>query len=195
MIAFLKGHFIKKTPASVIVDVNGVGYELHISLNTYSSIVNEESGQLFTYFHVREDAQLLFGFAEESEKELFIQLLSVSGVGASTARMILSSVKPSELIKVITQSNTKQLEAVKGIGKKTAERIILELKGKLAKTSVSDINNYGSINNTVDNDALNALVALGIARTFAEQAVAKVRKSNPDLQKIEDIIKLSLKSI
>ena len=195
MIAFLRRNFIKKTPASVIVDVNGVGYELHISLNTYSSIVNQENGQLFTYFHVREDAQLLYGFAEESEKELFIQLLSVSGVGASTARMILSSMKPLDLIKVITQSNTKQLESVKGIGKKTAERIILELKDKLAKTAVSDINNYGSTNNTIDNDALNALVALGIARTFAEQAISRVRKSNPDLQKIEDIIKLSLKSI
>ncbi len=195
MIAFLRGNFIKKTPASVIVDVNGVGYELHISLNTYSSIVNQESGQLFTYFHVREDAQVLFGFAEESEKELFIQLISVSGVGASTARMILSSLKPSELVRVITQSNTKQLESVKGIGKKTAERIILELKDKLAKTAVSDINNYGSTNNTIDNDALNALVALGIARSFAEQAISRVRKSNPEIQKIEDIIKLSLKNI
>lgn len=195
MIAFLRGNFVKKSPAAVIVDVNGVGYELLISLNTYSSIAQLEHGQLFTYFHVREDAQLLFGFADESEKELFIQLISVSGVGASTARMILSSMKPAELSRVITQGNARQLESVKGIGKKTAERIILELKDKLGKIQESGINNSGIGGNTIDNDALNALIALGIARLTAEQALARVRKSNPDLTKIEDLIKMALKNI
>ncbi len=195
MIAFLKGNFIKKSPASVIVDVNGVGYELLISLNTYSVIANLEKGQLFTYFHVREDAQQLFGFAEESEKDLFIHLISVSGVGASTARMILSSMKPVEISRLIVQGNAKQLESVKGIGKKTAERIILELKDKLEKIVDSTINNSGISDNTISNDALNALIALGIARPTAEQALARVRKSNPDLTKIEDIIKTALKNI
>lgn len=195
MIAFVKGNFVHKTPATVVVDVNGVGYELHISLNTYSAIANLDQGQLHTYFHVREDAQLLYGFSEPSEKEMFIQLIGISGVGASTARMMLSSVKPADLSKAIVQGNTKLLEGIKGIGKKTAERIVLELKDKLGKAALPDINNSASTNNTVDNDALNALISLGIARVTGEQAISRVRKSNPDLQKIEDIIKLALKNI
>ena len=194
MIAFLKGNFVRKTPATVLIDVNGVGYELHISLNTYSSIANQDRGQLHTYFHVREDAHLLYGFSELAEKELFIFLISVSGVGASTARMMLSSMKPAELSRAIIQGNTKLLEAIKGIGKKTAERIVLELRDKLGKTSGPEINT-SLTDNTLEQDALNALIALGIARSAAEQAVSRVRKNNPDLQKIEDIIKLALKSI
>ena len=174
MIAFVKGNFVRKTPAMVQVDVNGVGYELHISLNTYSNIANKDHGLLHTYFHVREDAQLLYGFHDESEKEMFIQLISVSGVGASTARMMLSSMK--------------------GIGKKSAERIVLELKDKMSKVT-HEINNDPLISNTLDQDALNALIALGIARATAEQAIMRVRKSNPDLQKIEDVIKQALKNI
>jgi Holliday junction DNA helicase RuvA len=194
MIAFLKGQFIRKTPAMVQVDVNGIGYEVHISLNTYSSIANQDSGKLHTYFHVREDAQILYGFFEENEKEMFIQLISVSGVGASTARMMLSSMKPSEISKAIAQGNAKLLESIKGIGKKSAERIVLELKDKMAKTSF-ELNNDPLISNTLDQDALNALIALGIARNTGEQAIMRVRKTNPDLQKIEDIIKLALKNI
>jgi Holliday junction DNA helicase RuvA len=194
MIAFLKGNFVRKTPAMVLVDVNGVGYELHISLNTYSSIVNQDHGKLHTYFHVREDAQILYGFFEESEKEMFILLLSVSGVGAATARMMLSSMKPGEISRAITQANVKLLESIKGIGKKSAERIVLELKDKMAKNSF-ETNNEPLISNTLDQDALNALIALGIARTNGEQAILRVRKTNPDLQKIEDIIKLALKNI
>lgn len=195
MIAFLRGNFVRKTPATVIMDVNGVGYELHISLNTYSSIAQQDHGQLHTYFHVREDAQLLYGFAEESEKEIFIQLISVSGVGTSTARMMLSSLKPSELAKAISQGNARLLEGVKGIGKKTAERIVLELRDKVGKSVASDANNTVSTDNTLNHDALNALIALGIARATGEQAIAKARKADPELQKIEDIIKLALKNI
>jgi Holliday junction DNA helicase RuvA len=194
MIAFLKGNFVRKTPALVLVDVNGVGYELHISLNTYSSIVNQDQGKLHTYFHVREDAQILYGFFEESEKEMFIALLSVSGVGAGTARMMLSSMKPAEISRAIVQGNAKLLESIKGIGKKSAERIVLELKDKMAKTSFES-NNDPLISNTLDQDALNALIALGIARANGEQAIIRARKSNPDLQKIEDIIKLALKNV
>jgi Holliday junction DNA helicase RuvA len=194
MIAFLKGKFVRKTPAMVHIDVNGVGYELHISLNTYSNIVNLEQGLLHTYFHVREDAQLLYGFFEENEKDMFILLLSVSGVGASTARMMLSSMKPSEIAKAITQGNAKLLESIKGIGKKSAERIILELRDKVGKTSFES-NNGTLINNTLEQDALNALIALGIARATGEQAISRVIKAEPDLQKIEDIIKKALKNI
>jgi holliday junction DNA helicase RuvA len=194
MIAFLKGTFVRKTPALVLVDVNGVGYELHISLNTYSSIANQDHGMLYTYFHVREDAQLLYGFYEEAEKDLFVQLISVSGVGAATARMMLSSLKPEEISKAIVQGNTRLLESIKGIGRKSAERIVLELRDKLGKSSFGP-NNDALINNTLDQDALNALIALGIGRSTGEQAIGRVRKSNPELHKIEDIIKQALKNI
>ena len=113
MIAFVKGNFVRKTPAVVWVDANGVGYELQISLNTYSSIQNAENGQLYTYFHVREDAQVLYGFYEEAEKNLFIQLIGVSGVGAATARMMLSSMKPGEIVRAIVDGNVRILETSK----------------------------------------------------------------------------------
>lgn len=194
MIAFLKGKFVRKTPALVHVDVNGVGYELHISLNTYSSISALDHGLLHTYFHVREDAQILYGFFEEAEKEMFIQLISVSGVGAATARMMLSSLKPSDIVKAISQGNTRLLEGIKGIGRKSAERIVLELRDKVAKVG-AEVNNEALINNSLDQDALNALIALGIHRTAAGEAITRVKKSNPELYKIEDIIKQALKNI
>lgn len=194
MIAFVRGNFVHKTPASVLVDVNGVGYELHISLNTYSSIQNLNSGELFTYFHVREDAQVLYGFSEESEKELFIQLIGVSGVGAATARMMLSSMKPEEITRAIVQGNARQLESIKGIGKKSAERIVLELKDKLSKTSPY-LNISPLKNNSLEHDALNALIALGIARPAGEQAIQRALKADPALEKIEDIIKKALKTL
>ena len=194
MIAFVKGNFVRKTPAVVFVDVNGVGYELQISLNTYSSIQNQDKGQLYTYFHVREDAQILYGFFEESEKNLFIQLISVSGVGAATARMMLSSMKPVEIIRAIAEGNVRQLESIKGIGKKSAERIILELKDKLAKTPF-DSNISTLKNNSLEHDALNALIALGITRPAGEQAIQRVMKADPALDKIEDVIKKALKTL
>ncbi len=194
MIAYVNGKFVHKSPAQVIVDVNGIGYELHISLNTFSQIQGLESGLLHTYFQVKEDAQTLYGFADVQEKELFVQLISVSGVGAATARMMLSSLKPDELVRAIVQGNTKQLEAIKGIGRKSAERIILELRDKLGKTMpISNISPL--INNTLEQDALNALIALGIGRSVAEQAVQKVLKAAPETTSVEDIIKNALKSI
>ena len=194
MIAFVKGNFVRKTPAQVLVDVNGVGYELQISLNTYSSIQNQEKGQLFTYFHVREDAQILFGFFDEAEKNLFVQLISVSGVGAATARMMLSSMKPAELIRAITEGNVRLLESIKGIGKKSAERIVLELKDKFARTPF-DSNISTLKNNSLQHDALNALIALGIARPAGEQAIQRVLKADPTLDKIEEVIKKALKTL
>ncbi|MBL0136535.1 MAG: Holliday junction branch migration protein RuvA [Chitinophagaceae bacterium] len=194
MIAFVRGNFVAKTPAQVIVDVNGVGYELHISLHTYSSIQNMDKGLLHTYLQVKEDSQTLFGFFDVQEKELFIQLLSVSGVGASTARMMLSSLRPDELIRAIVQGNAPQLESIKGIGRKSAERIILELRDKLAKT-LNNLNISPLINNTLEQEALNALIALGIGRATGEQAIQRVMKAEPALSQIEDIIKKALKTI
>ena len=194
MIAFVRGNFIVKNPALVIVDVNGVGYECHISLNTFSAIDNKESGQLFTYLHLYENGQTLYGFAEQSEKDLFIQLISVSGVGAATARMMLSGLRPEEIIRAIVQSNARQLESVKGIGKKTAERLVLELKDKLSKQA-NEIILSSSVNNRVEADALNALISLGINRPMAELALKKALAATPEILPLEELLKRALKNV
>lgn len=194
MIAFVRGHFAVKTPARVVVDVNGVGYDLQISLNTFSAISNKESGQLFTYLHITENSHTLFGFAELSEKDLFLQLISVSGVGASTARMMLSGMKPEEITRAIVQGNTKQLEGIKGIGKKSAERLIVELRDKLAKQHNENIL-PGFVAPQIDSDAINALISLGIGRVMAEQAVKKTMQTSPENSSLEEIIKLALKNL
>ncbi len=195
MIAFVRGKFVVKTPARLVVDVNGVGYELQISLNTYAAIANVENGQLHTYLHITENAQTLFGFADIAEKELFLQLISVSGVGAATARMMLSGMKPDEIIRAIVQGNTKQLEGIKGIGKKSAERLIVELRDKLGKQSLETPISGGIIMNTPDADAVHALIALGIARPQAEQAIKKTMSIIPADASLELIIKQALKNL
>jgi holliday junction DNA helicase RuvA len=193
MIAFLRGEFAYKSPALVHMDVAGVGYELQISLNTYSRIESLNSGILLTYLHIREDAHILYGFFERAEKELFIQLLSVSGVGASTARMMLSSMRPEEITRAILQGNARQLESIKGIGKKSAERIILELRDKLGKGKDERANISSPAGNTLEQDALNALITLGIARPAAESAIKKVISEVSGTDKVEDLIKKVLK--
>ncbi len=195
MIAFVRGHFAVKTPSRIVVDVNGVGYELQISLNTYSSISNKESGLLFTHLHITENAQTLFGFAELAEKEMFLQLISVSGVGASTARMMLSGMRPDEIATAIIQGNTRQLEGIKGIGKKSAERLVVELRDKLGKTAVTGGFVTAGMVQSIDTDAVNALIALGIGRAIAEQAVKKTVGSVAENASLEEIIKQSLKSL
>jgi len=193
MIAFVRGNFIDKTPARLIVDVNGVGYDLHISLNTYTAIANKEDGLLYTYLHLFENGQTMYGFADVAEKEMFLLLISVSGVGAATARMMLSGMRPEEIARAIVQGNTKQLEGIKGIGKKSAERLIVELKDKLSKQAME--NPLGGVQIAMkDNDAITALIALGISRPMAENAVKKVIETNPTIA-LEEIIKLSLKSL
>ena len=194
MFAYLDGKFVFKTPAVVYVDVNGVGYEVQISLNTYSKIQDLEKGVLQTHLLIREDAHLLFGFYDKSEKEMFLHLISVSGIGATTARMMLSYMKPEELVKAIVNGDTHSLEGVKGVGKKTAERIVLELRDKLAKQPL-DLNISPLKHNTLHTDALNALMALGIARNVADQAVQKATKSDPTLNSLEDVIKKALKML
>ncbi len=195
MIAFVRGKFAVKTPARLVVDVNGVGYELQISLNTYAAIANVENGQLHTYLHITENAQTLFGFADIAEKELFLQLISVSGVGAATARMMLSGMKPDEIIRAIVQGNTKQLEGIKGIGKKSAERLIVELRDKLGKQSLETPISGGIVINTPDADAVQALIALGIGRPQAEQAIKKTMSTIPADASLELIIKQALKNL
>jgi Holliday junction DNA helicase RuvA len=191
MIAYLKGDFVHKTPASVQVDVNGIGYDVQISLHTYSKIQNLEKGILYTHLLIREDAHILFGFFETAEKEMFQQLISVSGIGASTARVMLSYMKPEELIRAIINADVRTLEGIKGIGKKTAERIVLELRDKLAKQPL-ETNILPMKNNTLHRDALNALTALGINRLAAEQALNKVLVNEPNLP-VEELIKKTLR--
>lgn len=195
MIAFVRGKFVNKNPAQVIVDVNGVGYDCHISLNTYSAIADKESGLLFTYLHITENGHTLYGFAEHSEKELFIQLISVSGVGAATARMMLSGLRPEEITKAIVQGNVKLLESIKGIGKKTAERLVLELRDKLGKNASDIVFTSNAATNRIENDALNALISLGIPRMNAEKAIKNVITSGDSNIILEDLIKKALKSI
>jgi Holliday junction DNA helicase RuvA len=195
MIAFVRGNFVAKSPAQVIVDVNGVGYELQISLNTYTAIANSSSGQLATYLHITENGQTLFGFHDTREKDLFLQLISVSGVGASTARMMLSGMKPDEIVKAIVQGNVKQLESIKGIGKKTAERLIVELKDKLSRINAINLDAFVVQNNTIEVDALNALTSLGIGRPLAEAALKKALKNAPSDAPLEELIRISLKNM
>jgi Holliday junction DNA helicase RuvA len=193
MIAYLKGDFTRKTPAWVHIDVNGIGYEVQISLNTYSRLQNLEKGLLHTILIIREDAHLLYGFFELAEKEMFQHLINVSGIGASTARVMLSYLKPEELSTAIVNADIRALESIKGIGKKSAERIVLELKDKLAKQPLeSNISPLKS--NTLHEDALNALTALGISRSVAEQALKKVMAAEPALP-VEDLIKKTLRAL
>jgi Holliday junction DNA helicase RuvA len=192
MIAFLKGRFEKKTPSYVHIDVNGVGYEVQISLNTYSRIQDMEEGLLQTHLIVREDAHLLFGFLDLSEKEMFLNLTAISGIGANTARVMLSYMKPDELSRAIIQGNSRVLEGIKGIGRKTAERIVVELRDKLAKQPVESSLNISSFKgNTLQSDALNALIALGINRQAADQAIQKVLEQDPGTG-VELLIKKAL---
>lgn len=191
MIAYLKGDFVHKTPASVQVEINGVGYEVQISLHTYSRIQNLDRGVLYTHLLIREDAHILYGFFDVAEKEMFQQLIAVSGIGASTARVMLSYMRPDELARAIIQSDVRALEGIKGIGKKTAERIVLELRDKLAKQPL-EANISAMKNNSLHQDALNALTALGINRLAAEQALQKVLAGDPNLP-VEELIKKTLR--
>ena len=194
MYAYLQGKFTLKNPAQVYIDVNGVGYEVNISLNTYTHIQNSDSGKLYTYLQVKEDAHTLYGFFDRGEKEMFIQLISVSGVGAATARMMLSHLKPDEVSSAIQQGNIKLLESIKGIGKKTAERLVLELRDKVNKID-SIVSLPAAAGNTTQQDALNALVALGITRVQAESAIKKISLVENNTNNLEELIKKALKAI
>jgi len=194
MYAYLQGKFSLKNPAQVYIDVNGIGFEVNISLNTYAQIQNSENGKLYTYLQVKEDAHTLYGFFDKSEKEIFVQLISVSGIGAATARMMLSHLKPLEVTHAIQHGNIKLLESIKGIGKKTAERLVLELRDKVSKVDIStNINTLPG--NTMQQDALNALIALGITRAQAEASIKKITVSDPGIHNLEELIKKALKAI
>ncbi len=194
MYAYLKGKLTYKSPAQVYVDLNGVGYEVNISLNTYSQLQHLEECKLYTYLQVKEDGHTLFGFFDRPEKEMFVMLIGVSGIGAATARMMLSSLKPDEINRAIVQGNIKLLESIKGIGRKTAERLVLELKDKMGKQTTDAL--ISSVQgNSLELDALHALVSLGISRSQAEQSIQKIILAEPSVSQLEDLIKKALKAI
>ncbi len=195
MYAYLRGDFSYKTASQVHVDINGVGYEVNITLNTYAAIETLSAGKLFTYLQIKEDAHTLYGFFEKEEKDMFILLISVSGVGAATARMMLSSLRPEEVEVAITTGDLRLIESVKGIGKKTAERLVLELKDKVGNKTGTSSQTWPKGVISIEKDAANALVALGIVQKQADLAVKKILSSEPDIIKLEDLIKKALKAI
>jgi len=195
MIAFLKGKLVHKEPTFVIVEVNGVGYQVNISLNTFSEIKDREDIKLSTYLQVREDAHILYGFSNDAEKVMFQNLISVNGVGPSTAMVVLSYLPPAELKAAIVKEDAATLQAVKGIGGKTALRLILELKDKLRKESTEETPGIpGGIRNTMRHEALSALVTLGINKALAEKSVDTVLKKSGNTISLEELVKQALKN-
>ncbi len=195
MIASVRGKFIQKTPSLVIVETNGIGYELQISLHTYDQIAEKTDGFLWAYLHLFENGQTLYGFATPEEKELFLQLISVSGVGAATARIMLSGMKPVEIMQAIVQNDARKLEMIKGIGKKTAERIVVDLKDKFKNIATIFPDMAPVHTPSLQQDASEALIALGLSKSVAENAVKKVFQSGGEMLSLEDIIKAALKNL
>ena len=193
MIAHIQGKLVEKNPTDVVIDCGGVGYHINISLHTYSLLPNTDQIKLFTYLQVKEDAHTLFGFFEKSEREIFKMLLSVSGIGASIARTMLSSLEPKQIIQAIASGDVGTVQSIKGIGVKTAQRVILDLQDKVLK--LYDLDEVSMIlNNTNRDEALSALEVLGFVRKSSEKVVEKIIKEDPDAT-VESIIKKALKSL
>ncbi|MDF2157135.1 Holliday junction branch migration protein RuvA [Algoriphagus sp. CAU 1675] len=197
MIAYLQGRLVFKDPTYVIIDVGGIGYQVKISLQTYSKIKDEEQIRLLTFLHIKEDAHTLYGFREENEKRLFLQLISINGVGPNTGLMILSSLSTEEIEHAILSGDVGTIQHVKGIGAKTAQRIILELKDKIAKggtDSTSSQLGFLKSSNKIREEALQALITLGFPKAAAEKNIAQVLKKTNGEISLEDLIKASLKT-
>ena len=193
MIAHIQGKLVEKTPTDVVIDCGGVGYHINISLHTYSLLPVSEHIKLFTHLLIREDAHTLYGFVEKSEREVFKMLLSVSGIGASIARTMLSSIEPKQIIQAIAVADVVTIQSIKGIGAKTAQRVILDLKDKVLK--IYDLDEISlTQNNTNRDEALSALEVLGFVRKASERVVDKVISQNPEAT-IETIIKQALKNL
>ncbi|MBA5792830.1 Holliday junction branch migration protein RuvA [Flavobacterium sp. xlx-214] len=193
MIAFLKGRLVEKTPTDIIIECNGVGYQVHISLHSYSLIKDSESILVYTYLQIKEDAHTLYGFVEKLERELFKLLISVSGIGGNTARNMLSYVTPKDLMQAIASNDIKTIQSIKGIGLKTAQRVVIDLQEKVQKMyGLEDLST--SVYNTNAEEALSALEVLGFVRKATEKVVKKIVDQQPDAT-VEQIIKLALKSL
>ena len=198
MIEYIKGELTEITPALAVIECNGVGYGINVSLNTYSAIQGKKEVKLYIYESIREDAYILYGFATKQERELFLLLISVSGIGGNTARMILSALTPSELCNVISSGNDKLLKTVKGIGLKTAQRIIVDLKDKISTTDIGTSTTSAPIsitaNNEIYEEAIAALTMLGFAQAPSQKVVAAILKEEPEAA-VEKVIKLALKRL
>ncbi|MBC6366626.1 Holliday junction branch migration protein RuvA [Algoriphagus sp. AK58] len=196
MIAYLSGRLVFKDPTYVIIDVSGIGYQVKISLQTYSKIKDEEQIRLHTFLHIKEDAHTLYGFKDEEEKRLFLLLISINGVGPNTGLMILSSLSTEEIEQAILSGDVGTIQAVKGIGTKTAQRIILELKDKIRKSTTELATPLGFLksSNKTREEALQALITLGFPRAVAEKNIAQVLKKTTGEISLEDLIKASLKT-
>lgn len=193
MIAHIQGKLVEKNPTEVVIDCGGVGYHINISLHTYSLLPSTDQIKLFTYLQIKEDAHTLFGFFEKSEREIFKMLLSVSGIGASIARTMLSSLEPKQIIQAIASGDVGTVQSIKGIGVKTAQRVILDLQDKVLK--LYDLDEVSMVlNNTNRDEALCALEVLGFVRKSSEKVVEKIIKEDPDAS-VESIIKKALKSL
>jgi Holliday junction DNA helicase RuvA len=193
MIEYLNGQIIEVNPAHVVVDIGGVGYFVHISLTTFAALNGQRSAKIYTHQVIREDAHLLYGFHSVEERELFRMLISVSGVGANTGILFLSSLAVAEIKQAIVTADVNKLKSVKGIGLKTAQRLVVELKDKLEKEPISG-DFFGSLNNTLREEALSALVTLGFVKKNAEKIVDKIIRDNPE-KSVEQIIKDALKQM
>ena len=196
MISYLKGKLVHKDPTYVVVDVNGMGYHVNISLHTFGEIKEQENIQLYTHLTIREDAHILFGFSQPSEKKLFQLLVSVNGVGPNTALLMLSYLSTQELKSAIAREDAATLQAVKGVGGKTAMRVIIELKDKIKKESFEEsaTPNLGGGHNTLRGEALSALVTLGLSKNVAEKSVDSVLKKSGNTITLEDLVKQALKN-
>ena len=192
MISFIRGKKIKIDPAKIIVEVNGIGYDIIISLRTYSKLKDQSEVFIYTHLNVKEDSHTLYGFNSERERKTFLSLLSINGVGPSTAIMILSSLSANELKKAIVSSDTNKIKSVKGIGLKTAERIILELKDKVSFDDIDNDKFYDNMGNTLKDEALSALSSLGISKNIVEKHINDILERNDDIS-LEDLIKEVLK--
>lgn len=193
MITYIKGKLVEKTPTEVVIDCNGIGYHVNISLHTFSLIPDVENVKLFTFLQIKEDAHSLYGFVEKQERELFKLLLSVSGIGANIARTMLSSMAPQQIIHAIASNDVATMQSMKGIGAKTAQRIILDLKEKVLKVyNLDEVSIVG--HNTNKEEALSALEVLGFARKTADKVMDKIIKEVPDAT-VENLIKLALKNL
>ena len=194
MIAYVEGPISHKNPAYVIIDVHGIGYQLHISLHTYEHIVNLERCRLLTQPVIRDELQQLYGFFSQDEKELFTALISVSGIAPNTARMMLSSLPPEELKKAIIREDISLIKSVKGVGIKTAQRLVVELRDTLKKTSAGEIPLAGARSSVMD-EALAAMTTLGFARPAAEKVISKIMNEKQEQVTVEELIKQALKAI
>lgn len=199
MIEYIKGELTELTPALATVEASGVGYGLNISLNTYSAIQGKKEVKLYVYEAIREDAYVLFGFVSKKEREMFQLLITVSGVGANTARMVLSSMSPAELCNCISTNNERMIKSVKGIGLKTAQRIIVDLRDKIVALGIADEIPVGGavqspVNNAVKDEAVSALTMLGFSPAPSQKVVLQILKEQPDAP-VEVVVKLALKQI